>query len=43
MKRAGVPLEHQGPRIKPEMAIAKIDCLCAVAVRFGRVLVDGGF
>ncbi|NHO33958.1 IS701 family transposase [Acetobacter sp. LMG 1636] len=43
MKRAGVPLEHQGSRTKPEMAIDEIDRLCAAGVRFGCVLADAGY
>ncbi|GCE90338.1 putative transposase [Komagataeibacter diospyri] len=43
LKRAGVPLEHQGSRTKPEMAIEEIDRLCAAGVRFGCVLADAGY
>lgn len=43
LKRAGVPLEHQGSRTKPETAIEEIDRLCAAGVRFGCVLADAGY
>ncbi|MBE7728986.1 MULTISPECIES: IS701 family transposase [Komagataeibacter] len=43
LKRASVPLEHQGSRTKPEMAIEEIDRLCATGVRFGCVLADTGY
>lgn len=43
MKRAGVPLGHQGPQTKPEMAIEEIDRLCAAGVRFGCVLAHAGY
>jgi hypothetical protein len=37
LKRAGVPVEHRTARTKPEMALAEIDRIIAVGVRFGCV------
>lgn len=41
-KRADVPLEHQGSRTRPEIAIEETDRLYAAGVRFGCVLADAG-
>ncbi|PYD74829.1 hypothetical protein CFR71_12585 [Novacetimonas pomaceti] len=35
LKRVGVPLEYQGSRTKPEMAIDEVDRLCAAGVCSG--------
>src|SRR6202041_2499938 len=43
LKRAGVPLEYQTPRTKPEIALAEIDRVTAAGVRFGCVLADAGY
>jgi len=40
LKRAGVPLEYQTTRTKPEIALAEIDRVTAAGVRFGCVLAD---
>jgi SRSO17 transposase len=43
LKRARVPIEHQTPRSKPEIALAEIDRAMAAHVRFGCVLADAGY
>jgi SRSO17 transposase len=43
LKRAGVPAEHRAARTKPEIALAEIDRMIAVGVRFGCVLADAGY
>src|SRR5579871_3827322 len=43
LKRARVPVEHQAPRSKPEIALAEIDRAIAANVRFGCVLADAGY
>ncbi len=43
LKRAGVPLECRTTRTKPEIALAEIDRVIAVGVRFGCVLADAGY
>jgi SRSO17 transposase len=43
LKRARVPVEHQAPRSKPEIALAEIDRAMAANVRFGCVLADAGY
>ena len=43
LKRAGVPVEYQTPRSKPEIALAEIDRAMAAGVRFGCVLADAGY
>jgi SRSO17 transposase len=43
LKRAGVPVEHQTPRSKPEIALTEIDRAMAAGVRFGCVLADAGY
>ena len=43
LKRAGVPLEYQTTRTKPEIALAEIDRVTAAGVRFGCVLADAGY
>ena len=43
LKRAGVPLECRTARTKPEIALAEIDRVIAVGVRFGCVLADAGY
>src|SRR5271165_3400072 len=43
LKRAGVPVEYQMPRSKPEIALAEIDRIIAAGVRFGCVLADAGY
>ena len=42
LKRAGVPVEYQMARTKPEIAIAEIHRVTAAGVRFGCVLADAG-
>src|SRR6202045_2989741 len=43
LERAGVPIEYQTPRTKPEIALAEIDRVTAAGVRFGCVLADAGY
>src|SRR6202035_1277300 len=43
LKRAGVPLEYQTTRTKPEIALAEIDRVTAAGLRFGCVLADAGY
>ena len=43
LKRAGVPVEYQMARTKPEIALAEIDRVTAAGVRFGGVLADAGY
>ncbi len=43
MSKAGVPDAMQTSRTKPEIALAEIDRLIAVGVRFGTVLADAGY
>src|ERR1700687_4205264 len=43
LKRAGVPAEYRSPRTKSEIALAELDRLIAVGVRFGTVLADAGY
>src|ERR687890_2440848 len=40
--RAGVPEEHRRALAKTDLALAEIDRVLAVGVRFGRVLADAG-
>jgi len=39
LERAGVPEAHRAPRAKGEVALAEIDRLVALGLRFGRVSV----
>jgi SRSO17 transposase len=43
LKRARVPIEHQTPRSKPEIALAEIDRAMAANVCFRCVLADAGY
>jgi SRSO17 transposase len=43
LKRAGVPVEYQTARTKPELALVEIDRAIAAGVRFGCVLADAGY
>ena len=43
LERAGVPLEYQAARAKPEIALAELDRLIGAGVRFGAVLADAGY
>jgi SRSO17 transposase len=43
LKQAGVPAEYRAARTKPEIALAEIDRMTAVGVRFGCVLADAGY
>ena len=43
LERAGVPVEYRTARTKPEIALAEIDRIIAVGVRFGCVLADAGY
>jgi SRSO17 transposase len=43
LDRAGVPAEYRTARTKPEIALAEIDRMIAVGVRFGCVLADAGY
>ena len=43
LERAGVPEEHRAPRAKGEVALAEIDRLVALGLRFGCVLADAGY
>ena len=42
LERAGVPEAHRAPRAKGEVALAEIDRLTALGLRFGCVLADAG-
>ena len=42
LKRAGVPAEYRTSRTKPEIALAEIDRLISIGVRFRCVLADAG-
>jgi SRSO17 transposase len=43
LARAGVPEAHRAPRAKGEVALAEIDRLIALGLRFGCVLADAGY
>jgi SRSO17 transposase len=43
LKRAGVPVEYRTARTKPEVALAEIDRVIAMGMRFGCVLADAGY
>ena len=43
LERAGVPQVHRAPRAKGEVALAEIDRLVALGLRFGCVLADAGY
>lgn len=43
LERAGVPAAHRAPRAKGEVALAEIDRLTALGLRFGCVLADAGY
>jgi SRSO17 transposase len=43
LERAGVPEGHRAPRAKGEVALAEIDRLLALGLRFGCVLADAGY
>jgi len=43
LQRAGVPADHRISRTKPELALAELDRVIAVGVRFGCVLADAGY
>jgi SRSO17 transposase len=43
LRRAGVPEDAQAYRTKPEIALAEIDRVRAVGLRFGCVLADAGY
>src|ERR1700761_2895120 len=43
LERAGVPAGYRTPRTKPEIALAEIDRLISVGVRFRCVLADAGY
>ena len=43
LKRAGVPVEYRTARTKPEIALAEIDHLISIGVRFRCVLADAGY
>ncbi len=43
MTRARVPLEHQAPKTKPQIALEEIDRVRGAGVRFGCVLADAGY
>ena len=43
LKRAGVPVEYQTARTKPEIALTEIDRMMSVGVRFGCVVADAGY
>lgn len=43
LRRAGVPVECQAARSKPEIAVEEIDRLRASGLRFGIVLADAGY
>ncbi len=43
LERAGVPVEYRIARTKPEIALAEIDRMMSIGVRFGCVLADAGY
>jgi SRSO17 transposase len=43
LERAGVPEAHRAPRAKGEVALAEIDRLVGLGLRFGCVLADAGY
>jgi SRSO17 transposase len=43
MRRAGIPADYCTARTKPEIALAEIDRMLAVGVRFGCVVADAGY
>jgi SRSO17 transposase len=43
LERAGVPAAHRAPRAKGEVALAEIDRLLGLGLRFGCVLADAGY
>jgi SRSO17 transposase len=43
LERAGVPGAHRAPRAKGEVALAEIDRLLGLGLRFGCVLADAGY
>src|SRR3712207_7092967 len=43
LERAGVPEAHRAPRAEGEVALAEIDRLVALGLRFGCVLADAGY
>jgi SRSO17 transposase len=43
LERAGVPQAHRAPRAKGEVALAEIDRLVGLGLRFGCVLADAGY
>ena len=43
MTKAGVPAEARAPLTKPEIALAEIDRVLGLGVRFGVVLADAGY
>jgi len=43
LERAGVPSDHRSARSKSEIALAELDRLIGVGVRFGAVLADAGY
>ena len=43
LQRAGVPAEYRTTRTKPEIALAEIDRLISIGVRFRCVLADAGY
>ena len=43
LERAGVPPEHRAARAKGEVALAEIDRVLALGLRFGCVLADAGY
>ena len=43
LKRAGVPVEYRTAQTKPEIALAEIDRLISIGVRFRCVLADAGY
>ena len=43
LQRAGVPVEYRTARTKPEIALAEIDRVISIGVRFRCVLADAGY
>jgi SRSO17 transposase len=43
LERAGVPEAHRAPRAKGEVALAEVDRLLSLGLRFGCVLADAGY
>jgi SRSO17 transposase len=43
LERAGVPQAHRAPRAKGEVALAEIDRVLGLGLRFGCVLADAGY